>query len=105
LPQHISELVGVRNIFDDASTKWPEVSWEAVADRNPDVIILADLTRGEPGDTAKEKIDLLKKDPLTSKLDAVVNNRFVIVPGRYMDPSYGSAYAVPDLAEGLVELK
>jgi ABC-type Fe3+-hydroxamate transport system substrate-binding protein len=76
-----------------------------VAARNPEVIILADLTRGEPGDTAQEKIDLLKNDPLTSKLNAVANDRFVIIPGRYMDPSYDSAYAVPALAEGLVGLQ
>lgn len=105
MPQHVSELVGVRNIFDDASTKWAEVSWDEVAARNPDVIILADLTRGEPGDTAQEKIELLKNDPLTSKLDAVANDRLLIIPGRYMDPSYGSAYAVPALAEGLVGLQ
>jgi iron complex transport system substrate-binding protein len=105
IPQHVSELVGVKNIFDDATTKWPEVSWDEVAARNPDVIILADLTRGEPGDTAQEKIELLKNDPLTSKLDAVANDRLVIMPGRYMDPSYGSAYAVPALAEGLVGLQ
>jgi iron complex transport system substrate-binding protein len=106
MPQHISELVGVENVFDDAtSTKWPEVSWDEVAARNPDVIILADLTRGEPGDTAEEKIELLKNDPLTRQLDAVVNDRFVIMPGGYMEPSYGSAYAVPALAEGLVELQ
>jgi iron complex transport system substrate-binding protein len=105
IPQHASELVGVKNIFDDASTKWAEVSWDEVAARNPDVIILADLTRGEPNDTAQEKIELLKSDPLTSNLDAVANDRFVIIPGRYMDPSYGSAYAVPALAEGLVGLR
>jgi iron complex transport system substrate-binding protein len=105
IPQHVSELVGVKNIFDDASTKWPEVGWDEVAARNPNVIILADLTRGEPGDTAQEKIELLENDPLTSKLDAVANDRFVIIPGRYMDPSYGSAYAVPALAEGLVGLQ
>jgi iron complex transport system substrate-binding protein len=105
IPQHVSELVGVKNIFDDASTKWAEVGWDEVATRNPDVIILADLTRGEPNDTAQEKIELLKSDPLTSNLDAVANDRFVIIPGRYMDPSYGSAYAVPALAEGLVGLR
>jgi iron complex transport system substrate-binding protein len=105
LPQHISELAGVKNIFDDAKTKWAEVSWDEVAARNPDVIILADLTRGEPNDTAQEKIALLKKDPLTSKLDAVVNNRFVTIPGRYMDPSHGSAYAVPALVDGLAALQ
>ncbi|TDC42407.1 ABC transporter substrate-binding protein [Micromonospora sp. KC213] len=101
LPQHISELVGVKNIFDDAKTKWAEVSWDEVAARNPDVIILADLTRGEPNDTAAEKIDLLKKDPLTSKLGAVTGDRFITIPGAQMDPSYGSAYIVPALVEGL----
>ncbi|MFV0428418.1 MAG: ABC transporter substrate-binding protein [Arachnia sp.] len=105
LPQHVTELVGAANVFDDASTKWPETSWDEVAARNPDVIILADLTRGEPGDTAQEKIEILKGDPLTSQLDAVKNDRFIIVPGRYMDPSYGSVYSVPAVAEGLVELQ
>ena len=101
LPQHISDLVGVKNIFDDASTKWAEVSWDEVAARDPDVIILADLNRGEPNDTATEKIDLLKKDPLTSKLGAVTGDRFITIPGSRMDPSYGSVYVVPALVEGL----
>ncbi len=104
LPQHISELVGVENIFADAKTKWAEVSWDEVAARNPDVIILADLTRGEPNDTAKEKIALLKKDPLTSKLAAVKGDRFISIPGSHMDPSYGSASVVPALVDGLNRL-
>ncbi|MFF8828592.1 ABC transporter substrate-binding protein [Streptomyces sp. NPDC015131] len=104
LPQHISQLVGVENIFADAKTKWAEVSWDEVAARNPDVIILADLTRGEPNDTAKEKIALLKKDPLTSKLAAVKGNRFITLPGAAMDPSYGSASVVPALVGGLKKL-
>ncbi|AQT75703.1 ABC transporter substrate-binding protein [Streptomyces sp. fd1-xmd] len=104
LPQHISQLVGVENIFADAKTKWAEVSWDAVAARNPDVIILADLTRGEPNDTAKEKIDLLKKDPLTSKLAAVKGDRFISIPGSHMDPSHGSASVVPALVDGLNRL-
>jgi iron complex transport system substrate-binding protein len=102
LPQHVTELLGAENIFDDASTKWPEVSWDEVAARNPDVIILADLTRGEPGDTAEEKIEILQEDPLT---DAVRNERFIVVPGRYMDPSFGSVNAVTAVAEGLAELE
>lgn len=105
MPQHVSDLIGVRNIFDDASTKWPEVSWDEVAARNPDIIVIADLTRGEPGDTAEEKIDMLKSDALTSQLPAVQDNRFVIIPGTYMDPGYSSAFAVPALAEGVVELQ
>lgn len=104
LPQHISDLVGIKNIFDDASTKWAEVSWDEVAARDPDVIILADLTRGEPNDTAKEKVELLKKDPLTSKLGAVTGDRFITLPGADMDPGYGSASVVPALVDGLNKL-
>lgn len=104
LPQTTSELLGAKNIFDDASTKWPEVSWDEVAARNPDVIILADLSRGEPGDTAQEKIKLLKSDPLTKELEAVKNERFIVVPGQYMDPSFHSVEAIPAVAQGLVDL-
>ena len=75
-----------------------------MAARDPQVIVLADLTRGKPGDSAAEKIEILKSDPLTSKLDAVKNDRFIVVPGRYMDPSIGSVAAVPVVAEGLAEL-
>ncbi|MFJ7154441.1 ABC transporter substrate-binding protein [Streptomyces sp. NPDC101118] len=103
LPQHISDIVGVENIFADAKTKWAEVSWDEVAARDPDVIILADLTRGEPDDTAKEKIDLLKKDPLTNKLAAVKGDRFISLPGAHMDPAYGSASVVPALVDRLNE--
>ncbi|GAA4547762.1 ABC transporter substrate-binding protein [Amycolatopsis samaneae] len=105
LPQNISDLLGIENIFADVSTKMAEVSWDTVAARDPDVIILADLTRGEPNDTAREKIDLLKKDPLTSKLGAVTADRFITVPGAQMDPGYGSAYLVPALVEALNKLR
>lgn len=104
LPQTVTEMLGAENLFDDAATKWPEVSWDEVAGRNPDVIVLADLTRGYPGDTAEEKIDFLKSDPLTSQMEAVKRERFIVVPGQYMDPSIHSVDAVPAVAEGLVEL-
>lgn len=104
LPQTVTEMLGAENLFADAQTKWPEVSWDEVAVRNPDAIVLADLTRGYPGDTAQEKIDFLKHDPLTSTMDAVVNNRFIIVPAQYMDPSIHSVEALPAVAQGLVDL-
>ncbi|MGP3534797.1 ABC transporter substrate-binding protein [Microbacterium sp. RD1] len=104
LPQTVTEMLGAENLFSDAATKWPEVSWDEVAVRNPDVIVLADLTRGYPGDTAQEKIDFLKSDPLTSTMDAVIHDRFIIVPGQYMDPSIHSVQALPVVAQGIVDL-
>ena len=104
LPQTVTEMLGAENAFADAETKWPEVSWDEVAQRDPDVIVLADLTRGYPGDTAEEKIEFLTSDPLTRTMDAVVNERFIVVPGQYMDPSIHSVEAITAVAEGLVEL-
>ncbi len=105
LPQTVTEMLGAENLFSDAETKWPEVSWDEIALRDPDVIILADLTRGYPGDTAEEKIEFLRSDPLTSTMDAVINDRFIIVPGQYMDPSIHSVQALPTVAQGLVDLE
>lgn len=105
LPQTVTEMLGAENLFSDAATKWPEVSWDEIALRDPDVIILGDLTRGYPGDTAEEKIEFLKSDPLTSTMDAVINDRFIIVPGQYMDPSIHSVQALPTVAQGLVDLE
>lgn len=104
LPQTVTEMLGAENAFSDAATKWPEVSWDQVALRDPDVIVLADLTRGYPGDTAEEKIDFLKNDPLTSTMDAVAEDRFIVVPGQYMDPSIHSVQALPTVAQGLVDV-
>jgi len=105
LPQTVTEMLGAENAFSDASTKWPEVSWDEVAERDPDVLVLADLSRGYPGDTAEEKIEFLKNDPLTSTMDAVVNDRFIIVPGQHMDPSVHSVQAVPTIAQGLIDME
>ncbi|WP_461171208.1 ABC transporter substrate-binding protein [Arthrobacter sp. Z1-15] len=105
LPQTVTEMLGAENIFSDADTKWPEVSWDEIALHDPEVIVLADLTRGYPGDTAEEKIDFLKNDPLTSTMDAVINDHFIIVPGQYMDPSIHSVQALPTVAQGLVDLE
>ncbi|MDR2379688.1 MAG: ABC transporter substrate-binding protein [Bifidobacteriaceae bacterium] len=104
LPQHVTELVGAENVFDDAASTWPETSWEEVAARSPDVIILADLSRGLPGDSAADKIEILKADPVTSQLEAVKQDRFIVVPGRYMEPSYATVNVVPVVADGLVAL-
>lgn len=49
LPSEMSRIVGAKNAFDDVDEDWPEVSWEEVAQRNPDFIVIGDLSeRGRP---------------------------------------------------------
>ncbi|MFF2522747.1 ABC transporter substrate-binding protein [Streptomyces liangshanensis] len=105
LPSTISQLLGKKNTFDDVNQKWFAGGWEKIADRNPDVIVLADLTRGGDGDSAEAKKRFLRADPVTSKLDAVRHNRFVVVPGSAVDPSLRSVSAVEAVSKGLGSLR
>ncbi|WP_369216656.1 ABC transporter substrate-binding protein [Streptomyces flavofungini] len=104
LPSTVGELTGLDNAFDDIHQKWPEGNWEEIAERDPDVIVLADLTRGGDGDSAAAKKKFLRTNPVTSRLRAVRENRFIVVPGSAMDPSVRSVGLVEELSKGLAKL-
>ena len=104
LPAAISDRLGVRNVYADVAKPWPAGSWEQIAVRNPDVIVVADLTRGGDGDSAQSKIDFLRANPVTAKLDAVRAGRFITVAGSSMDPSVRGVDAVEQVGKGLREL-
>lgn len=101
LPAEVSSLLGVRNTFGDVQETWPAGNWEEIARRDPDVIVVADLTRGGDGDSAASKIAFLRSNPVTSKLDAVVRGRFITVSGSSMDPSIRNVTAVEQVSAGL----
>lgn len=100
-PGLITEAVGARNAFGDSRQLWPETSWEAILDRDPDVLVLADLTRGDDGDSAAAKIEFLESDPLASQLTAVREKRYVVVPGTALDPSLRNVDAVEQISTAL----
>ena len=104
-PGMISETLGIENVFADSDQDWPEMSWEVVADRNPDVIFLADLTRDRmTAESAAAKIAFLESDPVLSEMEAVREGRFVILPGQALDPSIRNIYELPRIHSELVEL-
>ncbi|MFI5427083.1 ABC transporter substrate-binding protein [Aeromicrobium sp. UC242_57] len=86
-PGIMTRGVGATNAFEDSSQLWPEISWESILDRDPTVLVLADLGRGGDGDSAADKIKFLESDPVASKLTAVRNKRYIILEGTTMDPS------------------
>ncbi|MFV0462060.1 MAG: putative F420-0 ABC transporter substrate-binding protein [Nostocoides sp.] len=75
VPQMIMDAAGLTNIAADVKDSWSPLSWEAVADADPDVIILVDAG----WNTAKHKIDLLRANPATAALSAVRSGRFITV--------------------------
>ncbi|WP_337001015.1 MULTISPECIES: putative F420-0 ABC transporter substrate-binding protein [unclassified Microbacterium] len=74
-PQMIMSAAGLDNVFADVHDTWTSSSWELIADADPDVIVLVDAA----WNTAASKIALLTSNPVTAQLDAVKNQRFMIV--------------------------
>lgn len=102
LPQTLTELAGATNAFADLDAQWTETSWDQIAQRDPDVLVLADLSRGLDGDSAEDKTAMLRADPVTAGLAAVRADRLVAVPATEMDPSVRSIDALATLSEALV---
>lgn len=75
-PQMIMHAAGLTNIAADIDDTWSSLSWEAVVDANPDVIVLVDSAWG----STEKKIGVLESNPATARLPAVVDHRYLIVP-------------------------
>jgi iron complex transport system substrate-binding protein len=103
-PGIITRALGATNAFDSQRQLWPEIGWEPILAKDPDVIVIADLTRGSEGDSAAAKIKFLENDPVASRLTAVRKHRFIVLPGSDMDPSIRNVNAVERVAAGLRRL-
>ncbi|MDY5129877.1 ABC transporter substrate-binding protein [Actinotignum urinale] len=102
IANEISELTGSTNVFGDLKKTRNEVSMEALADRNPDYLVIADLSgRGLPGDKADEKIAKLEAHPTTKLMDAVKNKRYIVIQGETLDASVRSVEALEAVATRL----
>ncbi|MFI7240632.1 ABC transporter substrate-binding protein [Streptomyces qinglanensis] len=105
LPSEMSRLVGAKNAFDDVDEEWPEVSWAQIADRDPDFIVVGDLSeRGKPGDSAEDKLAMMREHPTVSELSAVRKNRIIEAPGIEMDPSVRTTHTLGLLIKGMKDL-
>ncbi|MBL1080325.1 ABC transporter substrate-binding protein [Nocardia sp. 2] len=94
--------VGARNVFADQREDWPEISWEAVVAADPEVLVLADLSRKRiEGDALATKIEFLESNPATNRMRAVQNKRYVVMTGSELDPGIREIDAIEKLAAGL----
>ncbi|MFJ2607173.1 ABC transporter substrate-binding protein [Streptomyces sp. NPDC091279] len=103
-PGAITRAVGAKNVFADTHDEWPQINWETIADRNPDVIVLGDLTRKQQtAETAAAKIRFLETNPVTRNLTAVKKKRFVRLSGQAMNPSIRTVEGIEQVAAALRE--
>ncbi|EFL28565.1 iron compound ABC transporter, periplasmic iron compound-binding protein [Streptomyces himastatinicus ATCC 53653] len=101
-PGAITHAVGAKNVFDDAHEEWPQINWETVAERNPDVLVIGDLSRKqESAETAAKKIAFLESNPVTRSMDAVRHKRYVLLSGQAMNPSIRTVDGIEKVADAL----
>ncbi|WP_299539384.1 ABC transporter substrate-binding protein [uncultured Streptomyces sp.] len=101
-PGVITREVGAENVFDDTHDEWPQINWETVADRDPDVLVLGDLTReSQTAESAEKKIEFLEANPATKNMDAVRHHRYILLSGQAMNPSIRTVEGVERVAAGL----
>ncbi|MDF3306791.1 ABC transporter substrate-binding protein [Rhodococcus sp. T2V] len=98
----ITNSVGAENIFADTTNEWPQVSWESVLDRDPTALVLADLSRRSiDGDALASKIAFLESNPVTQRLNAVRDKRYIVVNGADLNPSIRTIDGVEKTAAAL----
>jgi iron complex transport system substrate-binding protein len=97
IPTAMIEAAGGINIMDDVETSWTTISWEPVIERNPEVIVIVNY--GEV--TAEQKIAFIKNNPAFKSLDAVRNNRFVVLDYVEATPGPRNVRAIETLSRAI----
>ncbi|WP_226499924.1 ABC transporter substrate-binding protein [Pseudomonas sp. MWU16-30322] len=96
MPQALIDAAGGRNILDDVEASWTRVNWETVVERNPQVIVIVDYSEI----TAEQKVEFLLKNPALQSVDAIKNQRFIVIPYVQATPGIDNVLAVETLAKG-----
>jgi iron complex transport system substrate-binding protein len=96
IPTALIEAAGGSNIMDDLEKSWATVAWEPVVERNPEVIVIVNY-----GDvTAEQKIAFLEGNPAFANVDAVKNDRYVVLDYVEATPGPRNIRAVEKLVAG-----
>jgi iron complex transport system substrate-binding protein len=99
MPTAMIEAAGGVNIMDDVEKSWAEVAWEPVVERNPEVVVIVNY-----GDvTAEQKIAFMKSNPAFANIEAVKNDRFVVLEYVEATPGPRNVAAVEKLVAGFAQ--
>lgn len=96
MPQALIDAAGGRNILDDVDASWTRVNWETVVEHNPQVIVIVDYSEI----TADQKIEFLLKNKALQSVDAIKNQRFIVIPYVQATPGIDNVLAVETLSKG-----
>ena len=95
------EAAGGRNVLDDMDTNWGTSSWETVAARDPQVLVLLDYPDGDGRPGWRALLDTLRDDPVMQATTAVRQRRFLPLRYEQLTPGPEDVGAVEALARAL----
>lgn len=98
MPQALIAAAGGRNVMDDLPTSWGTTSWEVVAGRDPQLILLLG-SRSDP--QAQRLIATLRAHPLMRRLPAVQQARFLVLRYEEITPGPANIDAIEKIAAAL----
>lgn len=96
MPQALIDAAGGRNILDDVEASWTRINWETVVERNPQVIVIVDYSEV----SAEQKQQFLLNNKALQGVDAIKNQRFIVIPYVQATPGIDNVLAVETLAKG-----
>lgn len=100
-PQLLMETAGLKNINSDVEDTWESIAWEAIADADPDLIILVDSA----WNSVDHKIEVLESNPVTAAMPAVANERYLVIDFPASEAGIRSVAAAADLATQAADLE
>ena len=95
MPTALIEAAGGRNVMDDMPTSWAHSSWEAVAARDPEFLILLDY---QDGAGPSRLLATLQAHPAMRQTRAVKDQRFIALRYAELTPGPANIEAVEKLA-------
>ncbi|MGL4740401.1 MAG: ABC transporter substrate-binding protein [Sarcina sp.] len=97
LANNLITLAGGKNIFGDLKNQWNTVSFESIAAKNPDIILVTNyLSQPESVD---QKISTLKTNPAFKEVNAVKNNKIYTIDLANLSPGIRNPIAIKQMNE------
>ncbi|MFW7381924.1 MAG: ABC transporter substrate-binding protein [Oligoflexus sp.] len=97
IPTAMIHLAGGQNIFSDLPTSWANVSWEAVIEHQPELVIIVDYD--EP--SADEKWKFLQQKLGSHEIPALKHENYIVLPYASATPGIRNADAVLAISRGV----
>jgi len=98
IPSAMITAAGGSNIMADMQTSWGTTSWETVAARNPEFLVLLDY---QDGNGVTKLLKFLQNHPAMKDTDAVENGRYVALRYAELTPGPANIEAIEKMAKAI----